>query len=58
MQMVELIKNNRLLVVLFAVLAAAFLLLRSTPSDIGSVEELNRLLAGGHPTVLAFYSNF
>ncbi len=56
--MARLIRNNWLLVAFFAGLAAAFLLLRSTPSHVESVEELNRLLAEGRPTVLTFYSNF
>jgi hypothetical protein len=54
---VKVIKDNWLLPVLLAVLAGAFLLLHSTPSDVESVEALNRLLNDGHPTVMTFYSN-
>ena len=56
--MVSLLKDNWLLLVFLAALLAVFLLLRSTPSDIQSIEELNREVADGYPTVLAFYSNF
>ena len=56
--MPDLIKNNWLLLTFLGVLAAAFLLLRSAPSDVESVGELKRLLASGHPTVLTFYSNW
>jgi hypothetical protein len=56
--MVDLIKNNWLLLAFLVVLVGAFLLLRSTPSDVQSIEDLNRQLTAGRPTVLAFYSNF
>jgi hypothetical protein len=56
--MIDLLKNNWLLLAFLAVLAGVFLLLRSTPSDVQSIEELNRQLTAGRPTVLAFYSNF
>jgi hypothetical protein len=54
---VQVIKDNWLVLAFLAVLAGAFLLLRSTPSDVESVEALNRLLDGGRPTVVTFYSN-
>jgi len=52
------IKINWLLLLVLAVLAGAFFLLRSQPSDVGSLDELNRTLTGGRPTVVTFYSNF
>ncbi len=52
------IKVNWLLLLVLAALASAFFLLRSQPSDIGSLDELNGMLAGGRPTVVTFYSNF
>ena len=55
--MVEVIKDNWLVLALLAVLAGVFLLLRSTPSDVESVQALNHLLTGGRPTVVTFYSN-
>jgi hypothetical protein len=52
------IRANWLLLLVLAVLASAFFLLRSQPSDVGSPDELNRMLTGGRPTVVTFYSNF
>ena len=52
------IRANWLLLLVLAVLAGAFFLLRSQPSDVGSSDELNRILTGGRPTVVTFYSNF
>ena len=52
------LKGNWLLLVLLTILLVAFIWLRNRPSDIHSVEELNRLLAAGQPTVIDFYSNF
>jgi hypothetical protein len=52
------IKVNWLLLLVLAALAGAFFLLRSQPSDVGSLDELNGMLAGGRPTVITFYSNF
>jgi hypothetical protein len=52
------IRANWLLLLVLAVLAGAFFLLRSQPSDVGSLDELNGMLARGRPTVVTFYSNF
>jgi hypothetical protein len=52
------IKANWFLLLVLATLAGAFFLLRSQPSDVGSLDELNTMLAGGRPTVVTFYSNF
>jgi hypothetical protein len=52
------IRDNWLLLLVVAVLASAFFLLRSQPSDVGSPDDLNRMLTGGQPTVVTFYSNF
>ncbi len=51
------IRANWLLLLVLGVLAGAFFLLRSQPTDIGSADELNRMLTGGQPTVVTFYSN-
>ena len=56
--MARILKDNWLLLAFVGVLAAAFLLLRSTPSDIPTLEALDNQLNAGRPTVLAFYSNF
>jgi hypothetical protein len=52
------IRANWLVLLVLAVLAGAFFLLRSQPSDVGSPDELNRMLTRGRPTVITFYSNF
>jgi hypothetical protein len=52
------IRDNWLLLLVLTVLAGAFFLLRSQPSDVGSPDDLNRMLTGGRPTVVTFYSNF
>ena len=52
------IKANWLLLFILILMASVFLLLRSQPSDIKSLDALDGILAGGRPTVLTFYSNF
>jgi hypothetical protein len=49
-------ENRGTLIVLGAILVA-FLALRSSPSEIASVEALQAELPAGPPTVLYFYSN-
>jgi hypothetical protein len=56
--MARVFRDNWLLLAFLGVLIAAFLMLRSTPSDIPSLEALDCQLSAGQPTVLAFYSNF
>jgi hypothetical protein len=50
-------RENRGTVLVLAVIALAFVALRSSPSDIASVEALQADLQAGHPTLLYFYSN-
>lgn len=52
------VKANWLLLVFLVLMASAFILLRSKPTDIASLDELSEVLGSGHPTVLEFYSNF
>ncbi len=52
------LRANWLLLLALTVLVGAFFLLRSQPSEVGSPDELNQVLAGGRPTVVTFYSNF
>jgi hypothetical protein len=52
------IKANWLLLTFLALVASAFILLRSEPSDLASLDELNGVLSAGQPTVVEFYSNF
>lgn len=44
-------------IALVAALVLAFVLLRSTPSDIGSVQAFTERLGGGEPVVVYFFSN-
>jgi len=52
------VKGNWLLLTFLALIAVAFIVLRSKPSDVDSLEELNGVLTTGQPTVIEFYSNF
>lgn len=52
------IKLNWTLVVFIAVIATAFVFLRTKASNIDDTAELSGLLVDGRPTVLEFYSNF
>jgi hypothetical protein len=38
-------------------LIAAFLILRTSPSDVSNLDELNDVLGDGQPTLVEFYSN-
>lgn len=48
---------NRLTILLVGALVGGYLLLRTSPSDIGSVDELMGLVRSRDATVLYFYSN-
>jgi hypothetical protein len=50
-------RENRMTIGVIALLAVAFLALRTTPSEIASLEALDAEIARGAPTVLYFYSN-
>ena len=52
------VKANWLLLVFVALIASAFIFLRSKPSNVGSLSELDGYLSAGQPTVVEFYSNF
>jgi hypothetical protein len=52
------VRANWLLLILLVLMASAFILLRSKPSDIASLDELSGVLGSGQPTVVEFYSNF
>ncbi len=52
------LRANWLLLAVLVLIASAFILLRSKPSDVASFDELNGVLAAGQPTVVEFYSNF
>jgi hypothetical protein len=52
------IKANWFALIFLVLIASAFILLRSKPSNVTSFDELNVILGVGQPTVVAFYSNF
>jgi hypothetical protein len=52
------VKANWLLLIFLALIASAFIFLRSKPSNVASIDELDGLLSAGQPTVVEFYSNF
>jgi hypothetical protein len=52
------VKANWFLLIFLALIASAFMFLRSKPSNVASLNELDGLLSAGQPTVVEFYSNF
>jgi hypothetical protein len=52
------LRSNWILLLVLVLIASVFLLLRSTPSRVDSLDQLGGMLAGGQPTVVEFYSNF
>ena len=52
------VKANWLLLIFLALIASAFMFLRSKPSNVASLNDLDGLLSAGQPTVVEFYSNF
>lgn len=51
-------KANWLLLVFLTLIASAFILLRTRPSPVASLDELDGALNAGRPTVVEFYTNF
>jgi len=56
-RLLVLLRENWLLIVIVLVIAGAFLFLRTTESDIASLDALDQQLAAGRPTLLEFFSN-
>jgi hypothetical protein len=52
------VKANWLLLIFLALIAGTFIFLRSKPSNVASLNELDGLLSAGQPSVVEFYSNF
>jgi len=57
-QIVAWARANWLLLIFLAMIAIAFIFLRSKPSNVASLGELDGLLSAGQPIVVEFYSNF
>ena len=51
------VRENLLLLVVFAAIAAAFLLFRTRGAKLESVSEFDALIGTGNPVVVQFYSN-
>jgi hypothetical protein len=56
-QLSQLVRQNVLLLIVLALIAGGYFLLRTSPSDIASVEALEASLRRGQPTLIEFYSN-
>ncbi|GEM_PF-423642 len=56
-RVLQFVRDNFVALLIVIALAAAYFLLRTTPSDIGSLEELQARLNAGKPVLLEFYSN-
>lgn len=52
------IRLNWVFLLMVGIIAVAFIFLRSSPSQVNSMPQLNGLLTQGQPTVIEFYSNF
>ncbi|GAB4426841.1 MAG: hypothetical protein Kow0031_06700 [Anaerolineae bacterium] len=52
------VKLNWMLLLFIAVIAGAFIFLRTPASNIDDATELTGVLYDGRPTVIEFYSNF
>jgi hypothetical protein len=53
----QIIRSNIIIIVIFAALITGFFVLRTSPSDIASLEELQTLISSGQPVLVEFYSN-
>lgn len=54
----QFVRQNALLLIVLALIAASYFLLRTSPSDIASMEALEASLRRDQPTLIEFYSNF
>jgi hypothetical protein len=56
-QMNRFVRQNVLLLIVLALIVSGYFLLRTSPSDIASMEALEARLRRGQPTLIEFYSN-
>ena len=54
---VRVLRENWLFLLVVGGIVGAFLFLRTTGSDVGSVAEVDAILQNGRPTFVEFYSN-
>lgn len=53
----QLLRQNWTTMLVLTLLAGGYFLLRTQPSDVASLEELEAMLRDGQPTVIEFYAN-
>lgn len=53
----QIVWSNIVAVVIILALITGYFLLRTSPSDIASLEELQALMNNGQPVLVEFYSN-
>lgn len=56
-RIVQFVKGNLLTLLVLGALAGGFLFLRTEPSDMGSVAELEAVLQGERPVLVELYLN-
>ena len=56
-QVSQIVRQNALLLIVLALIAVGYFFLRTSPSDIASMEALEASLRHGQPTLIEFYSN-
>jgi hypothetical protein len=56
-QVSQFVHQNVLLLAVLALIAGGYFFLRTSPSDIASMEALEASLSRGQPTLIEFYSN-
>ena len=55
--LLQFIRSNVVAIAIVIALLAGYFLLRTTPSDLSSIEELQAIMNGGKPVLIEFYSN-
>jgi hypothetical protein len=55
--MAAFLRENLFFLAVLALIAAAFVFMRTEPSAIGSLSELEAVVASGAPAIIEFYSN-
>lgn len=55
--LLRLFRENAFYIVLFGIIAAAVIVLRTTPTAVASIGEFDSMLVAGRPTVIEFFSN-
>ena len=53
----QLLAENWLTLLVLGALGAAFLLFRTSPSDLASLEQVDQLIGAGRPVVIEVYTN-